>query len=326
MRVILDTDPGNGYPAADTDDGLALGLILESPELQLEAVTIVGGNMPVELGQRSALHMLELAGSGIPVHPGSVRPILEDAAAWRRELDGRRRTELAVELWNGIEEPRPRRRAAAEPAVQALVRLANAYPGELTIIAVGPLTNVAGAILLDPELPRKLDRIVIMGGSFGVWHSLQEMNFCYDPEAARIVVTSGARITLVPLDTTLKTFLTLSQNERLKHADRPLARYLGTTGEPWIRWVAGRDDRRGCALHDPLAVAALLLPPLVTVERVRVDVELAGQLTRGRPVSWHPDKARLSQGLRLHTFEPIEVAVDVDNDAFVEFLLDRLLA
>ena len=324
MRVIFDTDPGNGFPATDIDDGLALALILNSPELTLEAVTIVGGNTPVELGQRSALRMLELAQSDVPVFGGSRRPILEDQAIWRRELDGRGEASLAVDLWRDVEPPQPLRGIETERAADAIVRLADQNPGALTIVAVGPLTNLAVAMLLDPDLPRKVDRIVIMGGNFGVWHHLQELNFNYDPEAARIVLTSGARITLVPLDTTLKTFLTLAQNQRLIRSERPLTRFLGTTSEPWIRWIAQRDDRDGCALHDPLAVAALLDPSLVTLERVRVDVELAGRLTRGRTVSWKPDDTSLKEGLGLHALEPIEVVTGVDNDRFVGFLLDRL--
>lgn len=325
MRVIFDTDPGNGFPGSDIDDGLALGLILQSPELQLEAVTIVGGNTPVEWGERAGLAMLELAGKDIPVYLGSARPILEDPAPWRAELDGRGEIEPAVSLWKGIEPPKPSGRAQAEHAANAIVRLVNETPGEFTIIAVGPLTNVAQAILLDPELPKKVQHIVIMGGGFGIWHNLQELNFCYDPEAAKIVITSGARIMLVPLDTTLKTYLTLDQNDQLKRSEKPFTRFLGETCDPWIRWIADRSGRDGCALHDPLAVAALLDPSLVTLDRVRVDVELGGQLTRGRPVSWHPEKVDLKEAMRLHALEPIDVAVGVDNDAFVRLMLDRLL-
>lgn len=326
MRVIFDTDPGNGFPGSDIDDGLALGLLLKSREFQLEAVTIVGGNTPVAWGERSGLHILELAGSTAPVYLGSTRPMLEDASVWRKALDGRAHNESTAKLWQGIEQPRPERHAEAERAANAIVRVVNDNPGEITIIAVGPLTNVAEAILLDPTLPQKVARIAIMGGGFGVWHNLQELNFCYDPEAARIVVTSGARITLVPLDTTLKTFLTLGQNERLKASDQPLTRFLGETCEPWIRWIANHHDRDGCALHDPLVVAALLDPSLVTLDHVRVDVELAGRLTRGRAVSWWPETADLKENMTLHQLDPIEVATGVNNDAFVDLLLGRLLA
>ena len=326
MRVIFDTDPGNGFPATDVDDGLALGLLLNSPEVTLEAVTIVGGNTAVERGQRSALVMLELAGSEVPVFAGSRRPILENQTVWRRELDGRGAIALAGELWRSVTLPEPTRRVEDERAPDAIVRLVDQAPGALTIVAVGPLTNVATAMLLDPDLPRKVARIVVMGGNFGVPHTLQELNFGYDPEAARIVLTSGAPVTLIPLDTTLRTFLTLADNDRLIRSDRPLTRFLGITAEPWIRWVARREGRDGCALHDPLAVAALLDPSMVTLDRVRVDVALGDGLMRGRAVSWDPDDASLKEGLRLHTVDPIDVAVGVDNDRFVRFLLGRLLA
>ena len=325
MRVIFDTDPGNGFPATDIDDGLALGLLLNRPEVTREAVTIVGGNTPVERGQRSALAMLDLAGSQVPVFAGSRRPILEDQTIWRRELDGRGATGLAGDLWRDVALPEPSRAIETERAADAIVRLVDQAPGALTIVAVGPLTNVATAMLLDPDLPRKVARIVVMGGNFGVRHQLQELNFGYDPEAARIVLTSGAAVTLVPLDTTLKTFLTLADNDRLVRSGRALTRFLGITSEPWIRWIASREGRDGCALHDPLAVAALLVPSLVTLERVRVDVELGGGLTRGRAVSWDPGDSSLKEGLHLHAIEPIAVATGVDNDRFVRFLLDRLL-
>ena len=326
MRLIFDTDPGNGFPGADIDDGLALGLILKSPEFELEAITVVGGNTPVERGVMSAFALLEAARVDVPVHAGSPCPLVEDCSPWRAELDGHGREEPAASLWRDIKAPDRRGALADGSAAEAIVRLVDASPGEITIVAVGPLTNVAQAILLDPELPQKVARIAIMGGGFGVRHTLQELNFNYDPEAARIVVASGAKITLVPLDTTLQTFLTHEDNARLTGSVDPLARFLGATTKPWIEYVGRRRGREGCALHDPLAVAVLLDRSFVTADRVRVDVELAGRLSRGRPVSWRPDDQTHKVGLQLHELEPIEVIVEVDNARFVEFLLARLLA
>ena len=205
MRVILDCDPGNGIPAADIDDGLALGLILKSPEFQLEAVTVAAGNTPVDDGVRCGLWMLETAGVDVPLHRGTTGPLLEDPSPWRAGLDTRKTQEPANTMWRDVPRPTPRGTAAAEGAAEAIVRIVNAHPGEVTIIAVGPLTNVARAVMIDPTLPGKLAGIAIMGGSFGVKHRPQELNFGYDPEAAQIVVTCGAKIVLVPLDTTLLT-------------------------------------------------------------------------------------------------------------------------
>ena len=327
MRVILDCDPGNGIPGSDIDDGLALGLILASPEFALEAVTVVGGNTPVDVGVRSALNMLEIAGVELPVHRGAARPILEDQAFWRIDMDARGRTEPATSLWRDVPKPAPRRHASTEGAAQAIVRIVNAHPGEMAIIAVGPLTNIAQAILLDPELPGKVKQLSIMGGGFGMWHRPQELNFCYDPEAARIVMLSGAKILLVPIDTTIKTRMLLEQAAQLTASGNRLISYLGRTTEPWIRYLEQVRNTHGCALHDPLAVAVLLDRALVKIDRVRVDVELAGSVTRGRPVSWIANDPTLRGGaLRLPQVDPVEVAVDVDDDAFVSLMMQRLSA
>lgn len=323
MRVILDTDPGNGFPGADIDDGLALGLILASPEFSLEAVTIVGGNTAVERGVASARHMLALAGSKVPVFAGSPRAIVEDSAIWRARLDGFGLEPGVALLWAEVAQPAP---AIAEPehAASAIARIVDEHPGEVTIIAVGPLTNVAEAMLLDPELPRKVKQLAIMGGGFALFKHLQEMNFGYDPEAAHIVLACGAPTLLVPLDATLKTSFRLADNDRLKDASSPLTRFLAATADPWIRYLGRAKGVDGCPLHDPLAVAALLQRDLVTIENAIVDVELQGTLTRGRSVAWAAHRTALTGTKRLPDHAPIEVATNVDNAEFVEFLVTRL--
>ena len=326
MRIILDCDPGNGIPGSDIDDGLALGLILRSQEMELLAITIVGGNTAVDDGISAAHAVLDAAGVTVPVHRGASRPLIEDPSNWRRELDGRGQVDPAAALWKGIPSPRRRTDVAETAAAEAIVRSVNASPHEITVIAVGPLTNIAQAILIDPELPRKVKHISIMGGCFGVPHRVEELNFGYDPEAARIVMTSGAPITLVPLDTTLKTNLSLADNARLSASPNQLARFLGETTEPWIRYGMAARGRSGCPLHDPVAVALLLDPSLVTTNRVCVDVELHGRLTRGRPVSWRPEDPTPARGITLPALMPIDVAMDIHNDQLVALMIERLLA
>lgn len=324
-KVILDCDPGNGFPGADIDDGLALGLVLKSAELQLEAVTVVAGNTPLEKGVQSGLTMLHKAGSSAPLYAGASKPLVENDAPWRAELDGRGMRAPGSTFWSGTKVPFSKRTASEGSAAQAIVRIVNNSPGEITVIAVGPLTNIAQAFMMDSMLPRKIAALYIMGGGFGVAHYPQELNFGFDPEAARIVLTSGAAIVLVPLDTTLKTFFRPQDNERLKNSPDPFISFLGDTCEPWIDYVCHTRNREGCALHDPLAVAALLDPTLVTCQTVSVDVELSGRLTRGRPVSWIAGGTAMSQGLVLPKLDPIQVAVDVDNARFVSMLMGRLL-
>jgi inosine-uridine nucleoside N-ribohydrolase len=201
----------------------------------------------------------------------------------------------------------------------------DAAPGDITVVAVGPLTNIATAILLDPEWAGKVRRLVLMGGAFDVPNVLHELNASYDPEATHLVLSSPAPLLVVPLDVTLRTQLRLGDVDRLERAGTGLARYLARTARPWVSWVARRSDRDGCPLHDPLAVATLLDPDVVTTRRARVGIELTGSLTRGRTVAWDPDDAELlDAGLQLPDGRPVTIADGVRNDLFLPLLLDRL--
>jgi inosine-uridine nucleoside N-ribohydrolase len=328
MRVVLDCDPGNGVPGADIDDGLALGLALRSPELGLEAVTVVAGNVPVGRGVECALEILETADAlSVPVHRGADRPLVADPRPWRTLLDARRDDPRARELWAG---PEPARRldgpeADPSPAAHALVDIVDRAPGEVTVVAVGPLTNIATAILIDPDWATKVQRLVMMGGAFEVPNVLQELNTSYDPEATHVVLSSSARVLMVPLDVTLQTRMRLDDVDRLDRAGTPLATYLGSTVRPWVVWLSERFGRDGCPLHDPLAVATLLDPDVVSTRSACLDIELAGRLTRGRTVAWDPAGEELEvAGMPLPDVRPVSVADGVHHERFLPLLLDRL--
>jgi inosine-uridine nucleoside N-ribohydrolase len=326
VRVILDTDPGNGIPGADVDDGLAIALALRSPELQLEAITVVGGNVEVDRGVECALEILEAAGAGhVPVHRGAERPLLQDPAGWRTLLDSRRFDPQAQHLWHDIRTTPARLASHATPAAQALVERVNARPGEITVIAVGPLTNLATAMILDPQWASRVARLVVMGGAFDYPNVLHELNFAYDPEATHLVLASAAPLTIVPLDVTTRTFLRLDDVDRLERAGTPLGSYLGTTVRPWVTWLAERYGHDGCSLHDPLAVAAVVDPDVVTRRTASVGIELHGSLTRGRVVAWDiSGEYTLQAGLHLPTHRTVSIASDVCNPRFMQLLLDRL--
>src|ERR1700712_2548034 len=180
-------------------------------------------------------------------------------------------------------------------------------------------------ILMDPDWAAKVARIVLMGGAFDEQNVMQELNAAYDPEATHIVWTSDAPLLVVPLDVTLQTFMRLSDVDRLDAAGSPLATYLGRTTRPWVTWLAERFERDGCALHDPLALAALLDPEVITTRTACADIELAGHLARGRTVSWDPaDQEILLAGLHLPAVRPVTIADGVDNERFMPLLLDRL--
>ncbi len=213
MRVVLDADPGNSQAGADIDDGLALALLLKTPETDLQAVTVVGGNVGVDEGVLTTLGLLSVNGSEtIPVYRGADRPLIQDPDLFSGFLRQRRADPLIASLWSAIEFPTPTLREQPGNAARVLVDTVLAYPGEVTILAIGPLTNVATACLLDSRFAQSVARIIIMGGVTAAPDVLHELNFAWDPEAAHVVLTSGAPITIVPLDVTLTTNLTLDDN------------------------------------------------------------------------------------------------------------------
>jgi inosine-uridine nucleoside N-ribohydrolase len=326
VRLIIDTDPGNGIPGSDVDDMLAIGLALNAPEVELLAVTVVAGNVTVDEGLNGALEVLEAAGaSHVSVHRGAERPLLQDPRAWRRLLDLRRADRQAQALWQEVPPATATRTADPRPASEVLVDLVDAHPGEVVVLAIGPLTNVATAMLLDREWQHKVRRIVWMGGAFALPDVLQELNAAYDPEATHLVLTSDAPLLIVPLDVTLRTYMHLDEVARLEAGSTPLAQYLGRTVRPWVTWLAARFGREGCPLHDPLAMAAILDPSLVELRLRSADIELGGRLTRGRTVAWDSANDELMQVVvPVPEERPIEIACSVDNDRFMALLLERL--
>ncbi len=325
--MIIDTDPGNGVAGADIDDSLAIGLALRSPEVQLEAITVVGGNVPVDQGVDGALAVLAAAGvSGVPVHRGAERPLVQDPEHWRARLNARRDHPAAQRLWQGISPPTGLSGADPMPAARALVERVNERPGEITVVAIGPLTNIATAMLIDPEWDRKVERLVMMAGAFDMPNVLHELNAAFDPEATHLVMSSAAPVLIIPLDVTTRTFMRLSDVDRLEAAGTPLAEFLGRTARPWVTWLADSYGLDGCALHDPLAMATVLDPTLVATRSASVGVELHGTLTRGRMVAWDShDTLILQAGLQLPgALRPVTIATDVDNARFMPLLLERL--
>jgi inosine-uridine nucleoside N-ribohydrolase len=328
VRLIIDTDPGNGVAGADVDDSIAIGLALRSDEVQLEAVTVVGGNVPVELGIDCAFEILDAAGAtDVPVHRGATRPLVQDPLEWRMRLNRRRDDPAVQQLWAGQSPAQSHpNREHPTPAAQALVELVNASPGEITVVGIGPLTNIATAMLIDPQWALKVRELVLMAGAFDMPNVLHELNAAYDPEATHIVINSVAPVTLIPLDVTTTTFMRLSDLDRLDASGTTLGRFLGRRSRPWVTWMAEAFGLDGCALHDPLALATVVDPTLVSTRTATVGVELHGTLTRGRMVAWDSNDLELLQaGLQLPTsVRPVTIATRVDNSRFMPLLLDRL--
>ncbi|GGK15962.1 hypothetical protein GCM10008955_06790 [Deinococcus malanensis] len=304
LHVILDGDPG-------LDDAVAWLLALASPELKVLGVTTVHGNVDLSLTTRNAGVTLALGKStDVPVYAGADRPLI-------RELMGAAAVHGDTGLpANGL--PDPYREPEAEHAVNYLIRAAREQPGEVTLIATGPLTNVALAFRMEPALPQLLREVMWMGGStaHGNRTPAAEFNVLADPHAADVVFRSGAALRMVGLNVTMQCVATPDRVEALRQLGTP----VGLACAEMLTFYAAAYRRRynlsGGALHDPLAVAAVLWPDLLTWQAMHVEVDTHEGADLGRTVcdlygvTGKPANAR--------------VAVGVDDPTFFSRLLERL--
>ncbi|MCD6529606.1 nucleoside hydrolase [Candidatus Bathyarchaeota archaeon] len=303
MRVIIDCDPG-------IDDALALILALRSDELKVEAVTTVGGNMPVEDATENALKVLELAGrTEIPVASGlNPKGTLRESVKIHGE-DGLGNTWL----------PKPKVKPADQDAVEAIISILHQKP--VHIITLGPLTNVASAIDKEPEIKRRIESLTVMGGAINVPGNVTpvaEFNVYMDPEAARKVLRSGVKVTLVPLDVTMKTMIEEDEIEDIEEADTPVASFAAKALRHYLKMYRRVAGTRGCPLHDPLTVAYRIDPTLMKTQPLYVDVETKGELTRGETV------ADLRAGERRIKETNAEVCLQVDAERFIRKFIETV--
>ncbi|HGN1706415.1 TPA: nucleoside hydrolase [Providencia rettgeri] len=320
MRLIIDCDPGNGVVGANIDDGLALALAIAAPEIQLDMITTVSGNTPSEIGFNVASHLVNSLGENIPVYRGASSALVEASAPWRDLLDnGAERAQLK-HLWDGLP-PVPNLPKSIPEAALRIGELVCQHPKQITIIAIGPLTNIAMALQLFPEMAQNVAQIVIMGAVFNVPGYVKDTNFGLDPEAAHAVLSSGANITLVPMDVTVQTQMIHSDLDRFASLQSPLSQFLVSTMRPWIDYSRATRQLPGCWIHDVLTVAWLLDKSIATYEEKQVGIELQGAL-RGK--SFYYDALRLRIGIPTPTTEPITVLQSVDNQRLLDLIFQSI--
>jgi inosine-uridine nucleoside N-ribohydrolase len=312
-RIVVDTDPG-------IDDALALFFALAAPEVQLEAVTTVSGNVSVDLTTHNALALLELAGRGaIPVARGADRPLIRPVV-YADYVHGR----------NGVGDvtlPEPQREPVALHAVETLIQTILGAPGEITLVALGPLTNLALAVRREPRIAEAVREVVIMGGALRVPGNVSpaaEFNIYADPHAAQIVFHAGWPIRLVSLDVTQQTVMTREQFAGLAATGHPVTRSIQAMTDFYFDEFAAPRGVDSFSMHDPLCLAAAIHPDLIEWRRAIVDVELTGALTAGATVAYFERAEDLDPALADGRKANILASVGVDRERFVALYTDTL--
>lgn len=323
-RIVIDCDPGNGIAGANVDDGLALALALAADSIKLELITIVAGNTPRDTGFQVAHQLMQELNQSIPVVKGAAQALLEPAAPWREQLDNNVRKQGLLSLWDNLPPLLPLNDHSAPHAAQAIGELVCNNPGEITVVAIGPLTNIAHTIQLYPDFARSVAEIVIMGGVFQLDSYLKDTNFAVDPEAAKIVIESGANITLAPLDVTTQTLLTHQDLDKLQSFANPLADFIVRTSRPWMDYSIQTRQLDGCWIHDVLCVAKLIDESIVTSSPYIVDVSTARDCTRASSRRWKEGALRLTVGMPPVSHQPVNVMEQVDNQRLLEIIFNAL--
>lgn len=305
--AVIDADPG-------LDDALALALALRSEALDVRAVSVVAGNVPLSVCTGNVLRILEAldVDPAPDVFEGCAEP-LSSRVARAEHVHG---ADGLGGLARGF--PIDRLRVSPKPAPEAIVDLARRHRGELVLIALGPLTNVAAALDLDAEAMAGIGKLVVMGGSAdgrGNVTPCAEFNFYSDPAAARAVLRSGLPVTLVGLNVTEAALLPQARFNRCLQAmpDGKRRRFLEAVARPYFDFGRRQHAADACALHDPLAVAAAIDPGLVRTERLPCDVVAESGLTRGALI--------LNRSERAGDAPSVEVAMAVNADGFLELFL-----
>lgn len=308
--VILDCDTG-------VDDALAI-LYGASNGARYVACTVTHGNVPVQTGARNTVTVLDAIGlTDVPVHQGAARPMAQPLATaeWVHGQDG----------LGDAGVPASGRQLAGTLAPAEIVRLARSRPGELTLVAVGPLTNVGIALLLEPQLPELVRQVVVMGGAAGVPGNASatgEANVWHDPEAAQLVLDAPWDVLLVGLEITMTTALPASAVARIEASSDPRARLVWAVIQHYLDVYEAQLGERTCVLHDPLAMALALDPGLATYRLVRAAVELRGEHSRGQVVA----DLRATAPVPTDPREPgvVRIVESVDTTTFHENFLRAL--
>lgn len=322
-KVIIDTDPG-------TDDAMAIMLALNSPELDVRAITVVPGNVTARQGLDNALKMISLANRcDIPVAAGAQHPIFQKS--------------VTAEYWHGknglanIELPASNCKVDRRFGPDLIIEIVKANPHEITLLPIGPLTNIAIAVLKDPSIVPLVKEVIIMGGSISGGNSTgaAEANIFGDPEAAQITFQAGWPLTMAGLEVGDKTLFSKAYLQRLGQTHGPINDFIYKVAKFLVDQSAqfGTD---GSPMYDPTAIGTAIDASIMTTAAMHVDVETRGEFTRGETVA---NRRNMNERSVLHhdadgdrymiegleTLNPnVKVCTDIDSKRFLELFVTRI--
>ncbi len=318
-KIIFDTDPGS-------DDAMALMLALNSPELDVRAITVVPGNVTAQQGLENALRMASLANRcDIPIAAGAQHPLFQKL--------------ITAEFWHGknglanVELPTSKCRVDGRFGPDLIIEMVHAAPHEFTLVPVGPLTNIALAVLKDPSIVPLVKEVIIMGGAIsgGNVNAAAEANIYNDPEAAQIVFQAGWPMTMVGLDVGDKTLLSRKHLAQLGQTHGPINDFMVQVAT-YLVDLSEKFGSAGTPMYDPLAVGVAIDSTLVKAPPMHVDVETRGEFTRGETVAnrhgyvernvLHGDRYVIEGADKV---EPnAKVCTDVEAERFLQLFISRI--
>ncbi len=318
-KIIFDTDPG-------TDDALALMLALNSPELDVRAITVVPGNVTASQGLENALRMVSLANRcDIPVAAGAQHPLFQKL--------------ITAEFWHGknglanVNLPESKCKVDSRFGPDLIIQLIHAAPHEITLVPVGPLTNIALAVEKDPSIVPLVKEVILMGGSIkgGNVNAAAEANIYNDPEAAQVVFQAGWPLTMVGLDVGDKTLLSQKYLDELGKTHGPVNDFIYSVAKYLID-LSAQFGSPGTPMYDPMPVGVAIDATLVRAPEMHVDVETRGKFTRGETVAnrngyvernvLHGDRYVIEG---VDKVKPnAKVCIDVEADRFLQIFVSRI--
>lgn len=313
IPIIIDCDPGH-------DDAMAILWALASDKLELKAVTTVAGNQTIEKVTTNAIKVLTKARRyDIPVAKGADKPLIRKLTVGGEVVHGSSGLEGPILPECGFE-------PSNLSALELLIKTIEESDEKITLVPIGPLTNIATLLIVRPDLKEKIERLSIMGGGayMGNWTPAAEYNIWADPEAAKVVFNSGLPIIMSGLDVTHKAYVTREENEILRAQGNEISVFAAELIDFFSKYHYEVEGFPGCTLHDPTAIAALIHPEIFTGVQCNVDVEITGELTTGMTVVdtiGYKEKI-FGEKVDKNTY----VLFNVDRKKYVEYFFEAMKA